>query len=167
MRWVNVIGLRFRSLFSRRRVEQELDEELRYHLERQMEEGIAAGMTREDARYAALQSIKDIEQRKEECRDMRGLNSIDNMAQDLRYAIRQLRKNPVFAGTAVFVLALGIAATVATFGFVEAALIKPLPYPDQSRLVVGFRDPRRDGREAGHPTSISRTGKRLIRSSVR
>ena len=95
-------------------------------------------MTPEDARYAALQSVKDIEQRKEECRDMRGLNAIDNITQDFRYAVRQLRKNPVFACTAIFVLALGISATVAIFGFVEAALIKPLPYRDQSRLVAVF-----------------------------
>ena len=138
MRWTSVIRLRLRSLFSRAKVEQELDEELRYHLEREIDGGMAAGMTPENARYAALQSVKDIEQRKEECRDMRGLNPIDNIAQDFRYAVRQLRKNPVFACTAIFVLALGISATVATFGFVEAALIKPLPYQDQSRLVAAF-----------------------------
>ncbi len=138
MRWVGVIGLRLRSLFLRKKIERELDEELRYHLEREIEERIAAGTTPEDARYAALQGIKDIEQRKEECRDMRGLNPIDNMVQDFRYAVRQLRKNPVFACTAIFVLALGISATVAIFGFVEAALIKPLPYRDQSRLVAVF-----------------------------
>ncbi len=138
MRWAIVMGLRLRSLFSRARVDRELDEELRYHLEREIEEGIAAGMKAEDARYAALQSVKGIEQWKEECRDMRGLNPIDNMVQDFRYAVRQLGKNPVFAGTAIFVLALGISATVAIFAFVEAALIKPLPYRDQSRLVVVF-----------------------------
>jgi predicted permease len=69
---------------------------------------------------------------------MRGLNPIDNLVQDFRYAVRQLRKNPVFACTAICVLALGISATVAIFGFVEAALIKPLPYRDQSRLVAVF-----------------------------
>ena len=72
---------------------------------------------------------------------MRGLNWIDNAAQDFRYAIRQLRKNPGFACTATFVLALGIAATVTIFGLVEAALIKPLPYRDQSRLIGAFEVP--------------------------
>ena len=138
MRWTSVMRLRIRSLFFRARVERELDEELRHHLEREIEAGIEAGMTAEDARYAALQAVKDIEQRKEECRDMRALRPIDNMAQDFRYAVRQLRKNPVFACTAIFVLALGISATVAIFGFVEAALIKPLPYRDPSRLVTVF-----------------------------
>ncbi len=138
MRFTSILHLRLRSLLSRTRVEQELDEEIRYHLEREIDEGIAAGMTPDDARYVALQSVKDIEQRKEECRDMRGLNLFDNMVQDFRYVIRQLRRNPAFAGTALFVLALGISSAVAIFSFVEAALIKPLPYQDQSQLVAAF-----------------------------
>ncbi|MGI9075078.1 MAG: ADOP family duplicated permease [Bryobacteraceae bacterium] len=138
MRLANIFRLRLRSLFAHKRVEQELDEELRYHLERQIDENVAAGMKPEAARYAALRSIKDIEQRKEQCRDMRGLNVFDNAVQDFRYAIRQLRKNPGFACTAIFVLALGISAAVAMLGFVDAALIRPLPYRDQSRLVAVF-----------------------------
>ncbi|HEX4229786.1 MAG TPA: ABC transporter permease [Bryobacteraceae bacterium] len=138
MRLGSLIRLRFRSLFSRKRVEQELDEELRYHLEREIDARVLAGIMPEDARYAALQSIRDVEQRKEECRDMRRMNVIDNLARDFRYTVRRFRKNPVFACTAIFVLALGISATVAIFGFVEAALIKPLPYREQSRLVAVF-----------------------------
>ena len=146
MRLRTIVRLRLRSLFSRRRVEQELDEELRYHLERQIDEDLAAGKPLDEARYAALRSIRDIEQRKEECRDMRGLNVIGNAVQDCRYALRQLRKNPVFAFTAVFVLALGISATVTIFGFVDAGLIKPLPYRDQSRLVAVFASSKGDAR---------------------
>jgi hypothetical protein len=131
MRWLSVVRMRLRSLFLRANVEQELDEELQYHLEREIDERIAAGMEPEEARYGALQSVRDIEQRKEECRDMRGVSPIDNITQDFRYAIRQLRKNPAFACTAICVLALGISAAVAIFSFVEAALIKPLPYQDQ------------------------------------
>lgn len=138
MRLVAILRLRFRSLFSRRRVEQELDEELSYHLERQIEEELAAGRPLDEAHYAALRSIKDIEQRKEECREMRGLGLLDNGIQDFRYALRQLRQNPGFACTAIFVLALGVCAAVSIFGFVDAALIKPLPYRDQSRLVAVF-----------------------------
>ncbi len=146
MRLTNIIRIRLRSLFSRKAAEQELDEELRYHLERQIDQELAGGRPLDEARYAALQSIRDIEQRKEECRDMRRLNLIENMAQDFRYAARQLRKNPGFACTAIFVLALGISATVAIFGFVDAALIKPLPYRDQSRLVAAFESSPGDAR---------------------
>jgi hypothetical protein len=69
---------------------------------------------------------------------MRGLNWFDNSLQDFRYAIRQLRKSPGFACTATLVMSLGISAAVAIFGLVEAALIKPLPYRDQSRLVAAY-----------------------------
>jgi hypothetical protein len=127
MRFLTILRLRFRSLFSRARVERELDEELQYHLNRDLERGVAAGMPPGDARHAALKSLKDVEQRKEECRDSRALNLLDNIAQDFRYALRQLRKDPAFAFTATVVLAMGIAATVAIFSFVQAALIKPLP----------------------------------------
>jgi len=138
MRWMSVIGLRLRSLLLRNKVEQELDEEMRYHLEREIEEAIAAGMSPQNARYAAMRSIRDIEQRKEECRDVRGLNPFDKTLQDLSYAVRQLRRNPVFACTAIFVLALGISVSVSIFSFVDAALIRPLPYADQGRLVAAF-----------------------------
>ncbi len=146
MQFVDIVRLRLRTLFAREEVERELDEELRYHLNREIEVGIANGRSAEEARYAALRSIKDIEQRKEQCRDVRGLNVIDNAAQDLRFGLRQLRKNPGFACTAVFVLALGISAVVAIFSFVDAGLIKPLPYRDQGRLVAVFDSYSRDAR---------------------
>jgi hypothetical protein len=130
--------MRLQSLFFRANCEQELDEELQYHLEREIDQRILSGMKPEDARYAALRSVKNIEQRKEECRNMRGLRPIENLAQDFRYAVRQLRKSPAFACTAIFVLALGTSSVVAIFSFVEAALIKPLPYRDQSQLVAAF-----------------------------
>ena len=138
MRLMNVFRLRLRSLFSREKFEDGLDEELRYHLEREIEEAIAGGMTEKDARTASLRSIVDIEQRKEECRDMRGLNLIDNSLQDFRYALRQLRRSPGFASIAVFTLALGVCAALAIFGLVDAALIKPLPYRDPARLAGVF-----------------------------
>jgi macrolide transport system ATP-binding/permease protein len=135
MRLVSILRLRLRSLFSHMQVEQELDEELRYHLARQIEEDIAAGMNPEDARRSALRSIAGVEQRKEECRDARGLNLVDNLVQDLRFAGRQLVKSPGFTVTAVLMIGLGMGASVAIFGFVDAALIKPLPYLDADRLV--------------------------------
>ncbi len=146
MRLTSILRLRLRSLFVRNRVEEELDEELQYHLEREIAEGLDRGMPMDEARYAALRAVRDIQQRKEECRDMRRLNLMDNAAQDLRYAMRQLRNNPGFACTAIFVLALGISAAVTIFGFVDAGLIEPLPYRDQSRLFAVFDDYMGDAR---------------------
>src|SRR5215212_277042 len=95
-RWFYTLPLRLRSLLHRPQVEQELDEEFRYHLEQQIEENLAKGMTVEEARYAALRAMGGIEQQKERCRDMRRVNFIDDLAQDLRYGVRVLAKSPVF-----------------------------------------------------------------------
>jgi macrolide transport system ATP-binding/permease protein len=138
VRLLSIFRLRLRSLFSRNKIEEGLDEELRYHLEQEIEEAVAGGMTERDARAEALRSIVDIEQRKEECRDMRGLNLIENSLRDFHYAVRQLRRSPGFASIAIFTLALGVCATLAIFGLVDAALIKPLPYRDPARLAGVF-----------------------------
>jgi putative ABC transport system permease protein len=134
-RWFYTLPLRLRSLFRRTQVEHELDEELRYHIERQIEENIAKGMTPEEARYAALRAMGGVERRKEECRDTRRVRLIENLAQDLRYAIRTLFRNPVFSVVALLTLAIGIGSTTAIFSVVHALLLKPLPYPDSDRLV--------------------------------
>lgn len=135
MRWIDIIRLRLRSLLRRSAVEQELQEELHYHLEREIDENVAGGMSRADARLAALRSINGLEQRTEECRDTRGVNMIDNLIGDVRFALRQLRKDMEFTTTAILMLALGMCASVAIFAFVDAALLKPLPYKDSTRLL--------------------------------
>ncbi len=134
--WLYTVPLRLRSLFRRRQVEQELDEEIRYHLERQIEEHIARGMTPEEARYAALRAMGGIERRKEECRDMRRVNYIDDLLRDLRYAGRNLRRNPGFAALSILIMALGIGANTAVFSVVNAVLLKPLSYRDPDRIVT-------------------------------
>src|SRR5215471_17703697 len=94
--WLYTLPLRLRSLFRRSRVEQEMDEELRYHIERRTEELIAKGMTEEEARYAALRAMGGVEQRKEECRDTRRVRWVEDLMQDIRYGLRTLGKNPGF-----------------------------------------------------------------------
>jgi len=135
MRGITVLRLRLRSLFQRDRVDRELDEELQYHLEREMEERVNAGMDPGEARRVVRLMSAGVVQRKEECRDMRGVNVFDNVMQDTRFAVRQLRKALVFTCAATLTLALGIGASVAIFAFVDAALIRPLPYREPSRLV--------------------------------
>jgi predicted permease len=145
MRWLAKLRLRVRSLLLRTRVDQELREELRYHLEREIEEELKAGLPPDQARLRAWRSLGAVDQSMEECRDMRGVTFVEHRFQDLRFALRQLRKHPAFAATAVFVLALGLGANVAIFGFVDATLVKPLPYEDPERLVTAFATREQDG----------------------
>ena len=137
-RWWNLILMRLRSVLRRGPVEQELNKELRFHLEEQVEENIAAGMAPDDARYAALRRLGGMDQIKEECRDMRRTNYLENLRQDLQYAFRALRKSPGFAAVILLTLALSIGANSAIFSVIDGVLLKPLPYPEQNRIVRVF-----------------------------
>jgi len=121
-------------LIRRKRFRGDLDEEMAFHREQATQEFVAGGMTREDARYAALRRFGNAARVRERSHEVVGF-SFETVLQDLRFALRQLRKNPGFALTAILILALGIGASVAIFAFVDAALIKPLPYENPTRLV--------------------------------
>lgn len=134
--WVHTVPLRLRSVFQREHADAELDEELRDHVERQTQENVGRGMSIEEARRAALIAIGGLEQRKQQCREVRGIRFIDDLLKDICFAVRQLRRTPIFTITAILALALGISSSSTIFAFVDAALIRPLPYRQPSRLVA-------------------------------
>jgi predicted permease len=137
-RWLAALRLRIRSLVLTDRVDRELREELADHLEREVDAARAAGLSDAEARLAARRSLGAIAQNQEACRDARRISVVDHALRDLRFAVRQLAVNRGFAATTIGVLTLGTASAVAIYGFVDAAMLRPLPYDAPARLVQAF-----------------------------
>ncbi|MGB9075926.1 MAG: ABC transporter permease [Terracidiphilus sp.] len=135
---MNVISRFLRKLsilLGRKRFGGELDEEMAFHRQQTEIEFIAGGMTPERARHAAMRQFGNATKLREQSHEVVEFK-METVVHDLRFALRQLRKNPGFAMTTILILALEIGASVAIFAFVDAALIKPLPYPEPARLVA-------------------------------
>jgi macrolide transport system ATP-binding/permease protein len=137
MRWYYKLPLRLRSIFHKNRAELDLREELQFHLQNQIDEYVAQGMNPKEARQAALRSLSGIEQAKEECRDARKVNLIENFLQDVGFGLRMLRRSPGFSLLAILCLTLGIGANAAVFSWIEGILFRPYPsVAHQERLVA-------------------------------
>src|SRR5262245_26539237 len=138
MRWL-------RRLFSRRKQEEELEKELRFHLDQHTADLTAQGLDPEEARLRARLALGGAEQVKEQCRDARGTRWLEDLLQDLRYGLRMLMKKPGFALVAVITLAAGIAANTTIFSIADALILRPFNFPHQERLVMVWERGENEG----------------------
>src|SRR5665213_2771333 len=125
----------FPALLRRKSQDRELDSELRFHLEQQVRENMATGMSPEEASRQAAIEFGGLEQIKEQCRDRRSGRWLETALQDFRFGIRSLRRSPGFTIVALATIGVGIGANTAIFSFVDAVLLKPVPYPDADSIV--------------------------------
>jgi len=136
MRWFAQLRMRIQMLFMRGKADSRLDDELRFHLDRQIAENVAAGMSAEEARYAALRAFGNPALLREQTRATWSWTWLELLLRDVRFGVRTLRRTPGFAIVAILVMALGIGANVALFTVVRSVLLKPLPFAEPERLVA-------------------------------
>ena len=140
--FVRAIVFRLRALLTRSRLEREMDEELRFHVERATEEKVRRGLSPDEARRVALVELGGLERTREDCREAWGVRALETLVQDVRYGLRGLRRNPGYSAAVLVTLALGIGANTAVFSVVNGVLLKPLPYKRGEQVVL-LRQPER------------------------
>src|SRR5437899_9546793 len=136
MVWARRFWLRLQTLFRRDRNAKRLDDEIQFHLDQQIAENLAAGMSAQEARYAAMRAFGNPTFLNEETRDTWGWTWLEQIASDLRYGARMLRRSPGFTAVAVLTLALGIGANTAIFSFINALRMRTLPVQKPDELVL-------------------------------
>jgi hypothetical protein len=135
MRWMDQLAMKARLLFGRRRAAAQLDEELRFHLDQQIEEYVRAGMRRDEARATALRAFGNPALLRDETRTTWCWSWLEVWIRDARIAARTLWRTPGFSLIAIAVMALGIGANIALFTVVRGVLLRPLPFHDPDRLI--------------------------------